>query len=171
LRIVNGRILRGESFDMLVNPGRPIPPASTRVHHISDEMVQGAPDIVEAGRRFHDFCQGAVLVAHNAPFDLAFLRLKEKVIGRRFDNPVLCTVLMSAGLFDHSGQHTLDALCERFGITIPPEARHTAMGDTVATAEVFVRMLGLLQAKGVTTLGGAIAEEGRMTKIRKAQNY
>jgi len=171
LRIVNGRILRGETFDTLVNPGRPIPAASTRVHHISDEMVQGAADIVEAGRRFHDFCQGAVLVAHNAPFDLAFLRLKEQVIGRRFDNPVLCTVLMSAGLFDHSGQHTLDALCERFGVSIPPEARHTAMGDTIATAEVFVRMLGLLQAKGVTTLGGAIAEEGRMTRIRKAQNY
>jgi DNA polymerase-3 subunit epsilon len=45
------------------------------------------------------------------------------------------------------------------------------MGDTVATAEVFVRMLGLLRDKGVTTLGGAIAEEGRMTKIRKAQAY
>ena len=78
---------------------------------------------------------------------------------------------MSAGLFDHSGQHTLDALCERFGVHIPPEARHTAMGDAVATAEVFIRMLSMLEAKGVTTLGGAIAEEGRMTKIRKAQNY
>lgn len=171
LRIVNGRILRGETFDTLVNPGRAIPPASTRVHHITDAMVEDAPGIAEAGQRFHDFCQGAVLVAHNAPFDLAFLRLKEQVIGRRFDNPVLCTVLMSAGLFDHTGQHTLDALCDRFGITIPPEARHTAMGDTVATAEVFVRMLDLLQAKGVTTLGGAITEEGRMTRIRKAQNY
>jgi DNA polymerase-3 subunit epsilon len=171
LRIVNGRILRGETFDTLVNPGRPIPPASSRVHHITDEMVQGAPDIAEAGRRFHAFCEGSVLVAHNAPFDLAFLRLKEGVIGRRFDHPVLCTVLMSAGLFDHTGQHTLDALCARFGITIPPEARHTAMGDTVATAEVFVRMLGLLRDKGVTTLGGAIAEEGRMTRIRKAQAY
>ena len=171
LRIVNGRILRGETFDTLVNPGRAIPPASTRVHHITDAMVEGAPTIAEAGQRFHDFCQGAVLVAHNAPFDLAFLRLKEQVIGRRFDNPVLCTVLMSAGLFDHSGQHTLDALCDRFGVHIPPEARHTAMGDTVATAEVFVRMLDLLQAKGVTTLGGAITEEGRMTRIRKAQNY
>lgn len=171
LRIVNGRILRGEVFETLVNPGRPIPSAATRVHHITDDMVREAPDIAAAGARFHDFCQGAVLVAHNAPFDLAFLRLKEGLIGRRFDNPVLCTVLMSAGLFDHSGQHTLDALCERFGVVIPPEARHTAMGDTVATAEVFVRMLGLLQAKGVTTLGGAIAEEGRMTRIRKAQNY
>ncbi|MEI4234290.1 3'-5' exonuclease [Roseovarius sp. D22-M7] len=171
LRIVNGRILRGETFDTLVNPGRSIPAASTRVHHISDEMVADAPGISEAGRRFHDFCDGAVLVAHNAPFDLAFLRLKEDVIGRRFDNPVLCTVLMSAGLFDHTGQHTLDALCDRFGVHIPPEARHTAMGDAVATAEVFIRMLGLLEAKGVTTLGGAIAEEGRMTKIRKAQNY
>ncbi len=171
LRIVNGRILHGETFDTLVNPGRPIPAASTRVHHVTDEMVKDAPDIGEAGRRFHEFCKGAVLVAHNAPFDLAFLRLKEAEIGRRFDNPVLCTVLMSAGLFDHSGQHTLDALCDRFGVHIPPEARHTAMGDAVATAEVFVRMLGLLEGKGVTTLGAAIAEEGRMTKIRKAQNY
>ncbi|SEM13422.1 DNA polymerase-3 subunit epsilon [Roseovarius azorensis] len=171
LRIVNGRILRGETFDSLVNPGRPIPPASTRVHHITDAMVQGAPDIARVGQRFHDFCEGAVLVAHNAPFDLAFLRLKEHVIGRRFDHPVLCTVLMSAGLFDHTGQHTLDALCERFGISIPPEARHTAMGDTIATAEVFVRMLDLLQAKGVMTLGAAIREEGRMTRIRKAQKY
>jgi len=171
LRIVNGRILRGETFDSLVNPGRPIPPASTRVHHITDAMVEGAPDIRDVGRRFHDFCQGSVLVAHNAPFDLAFLRLKEDVIARRFDNPVLCTVLMSAGLFGHTGQHTLDALCARFGITIPAQARHTAMGDTVATAEVFVRMLALLRDRGVTTLGGAIAEEGRMTKIRKAQAY
>ena len=171
LRIVNGRILRGESFETLVNPGRPIPPASTRVHHITDAMVADAPDIGEAGRRFHGFCRGSVLVAHNAPFDLAFLRLKEEVIGRRFDNPVLCTVLMSAGLFDHTGQHTLDALCDRFGVRIPPEARHTAMGDTVATAEVFVRMLTLLRDKGVTTLGGAIAEEGRQTRLRKAQNY
>ncbi|MAU53207.1 MAG: exonuclease [Roseovarius sp.] len=171
LRIVNGRILRGESFESLVNPGRPIPPSATRVHHITDAMVEGAPDIRDVGQRFHDFCKGSVLVAHNAPFDLAFLRLKEEVIGRRFDNPVLCTVLMSAGLFDHTGQHTLDALCARFGITIPPEARHTAMGDTVATAEVFVRMLALLRDKGVSTLAAAIAEEGRMTKIRKAQTY
>ena len=171
LRIVNGRILHGESFETLVDPGRAIPPASTRVHHISDEMVRGAPDIAEAGRQFHDFCRGSVLVAHNAPFDLAFLRLKEEVIGRRFDNPVLCTVLMSAGLFEHTGQHTLDALCDRFGVRIPPEARHTAMGDAVATAEVFVGMLSLLRDKGITTLGRAIEEEGRMTKIRKAQDY
>jgi len=171
LRIVNGRILRGESFETLVNPGRPIPPASTRVHHITDAMVADAPGIAEAGRRFHEFCRGAVLVAHNAPFDLAFLRLKEEAIGRRFDNPVLCTVLMSAGLFAHSGKHTLDALCDRFGVTIPAQARHTAMGDSVATAEVFVRMLALLRENGVTTLGGAIAEEGRQTRIRKAQAY
>lgn len=171
VRIVNGRILRGEVFDTLVDPGRPVPAASTRVHHISDDMVKGAPKIAEAGRKFHDFCTDSVLVAHNAPFDLAFLRLKQDVINRRFDQPVLCTVLMSAGLFDHSGQHTLDALCDRFGVTIPPEARHTALGDAMATAEVFVQMLGLLRGRGITTLGGAIAEESRMTRIRRAQAY
>ncbi|GGO50832.1 DNA polymerase-3 subunit epsilon [Roseovarius pacificus] len=171
VRVVNGRILSGEAFDTFVNPGRPIPPASTRIHGISDEMVRGAPDIAEAGRRFHAYCEGAVLVAHNAPFDMAFLRLKEDRIGLTFDQPTLCTVLLSAALFDHTGQHTLDALAERFGVTIPPEHRHTALGDSFATAEVFVHMLDVMKSAGIVTLGDAMAEAGRMVKIRRAQTY
>lgn len=171
VRIVNGRILKGEVFDTLVDPRRNIPAASTAVHHISNEMIVGAPQIAQAGRDFHDFCQGAVLVAHNAPFDMTFLKLKETQIGRAFDQPVLCTVLLSAVLFDHSSQHTLDALAERFGVLIPPELRHTAMGDTQATAEVFLHMLRLLEAEGVTTLGEAITAANRMAQIRKMQNY
>jgi DNA polymerase-3 subunit epsilon len=171
VRIVNGRILHGEVFDTLVNPGCTIPAASTNVHGISDDMVRNAPDIVGAGKDFHRYCDGAVLVAHNAPFDMAFLRRDEKMIGHSFDHPVLCTVLLSAALYEHTGQHTLDALAERFGVSIPPKLRHTALGDAMATAEVFLQMISVMEAAGIHTLGDAIAAGQRMTKIRKAQEY
>ncbi|MBK5933049.1 DNA polymerase-3 subunit epsilon [Rhodovulum imhoffii] len=171
IRIVNGRLLQGEVFDTLVNPNRRIPAAATAVHGISEAQVQDAPDITEAGRRFHAFCEGAVLVAHNAPFDMAFLKLKEDRIGRRFENPVLCTVLLSAHLFDHSGDHTLDALVRRFGIDLPEDKRHTALGDALATAQVFQHMLGLLEGTGVGTLAEALDVSRKMTQIRRAQKY
>lgn len=171
LRVVNGRVMTGEVFDTLVDPGRSIPQASTKVHGITDEMVRGAPDIVEAGNQFHAFCQDSVLVAHNAPFDLAFLRLKEEQIGKLFRHPVLCTVLLSAALFEHSGKHTLDALAERFGVTIPPHLRHTALGDATATAEVFLKMLDVMHGEGINTLGEAIETGQKMSRIRKSQKY
>lgn len=171
LRVVGGRVLTGEAFDTLVNPGRAIPPASTRVHGIDDAMVADAPDIREAGQDFHDFCSDAVLVAHNAPFDIAFLRLKETQIGRDFRQPFLCTVLLSATLFDHSGNHTLDALAARFGIEIPTHLRHTALGDATATAQVFLRMLDVMEGAGLITLRDALEASRKMTRIRRAQEY
>ncbi|MEO1000437.1 MAG: exonuclease domain-containing protein, partial [Pseudomonadota bacterium] len=171
MRIVNGRLLSGETFESLVNPGRRIPAGATAIHKIDDAMVADAPRIAEVGRDFHTFCRGAVLVAHNAPFDMAFLRRKEEAVGLPFDHPTLCTVLLSAALFQHSEKHTLDALAERFGIEIPAELRHTAMGDTVATAEVFLHMLGVMREEGIVTLGDALDAARQMTRIRAAQNY
>ena len=167
VRIVNGRRVEGEVFDTLVNPARPIPLASTKVHGITDAMVKDAPQIAQAGAQFHAFAQGAVLVAHNAPFDLAFLRRKAAEIGAQFDHPVIDTVLLSAVVFGQSEVHSLDALTHRLGITIPQEARHTALGDTVATAEAFLKMLPALRARGLETFGELIAElrkHGRLLK-------
>ncbi|WP_170421564.1 3'-5' exonuclease [Ruegeria arenilitoris] len=165
VRVVNGRIVDGERLDMLVDPGIPIPPASTKVHKISDRMVQGAPDIAQAGRVLHQFARNAVIVAHNAPFDMAFLRRHAKRMDVEWDHPILDTVLLSAVLFGASDKHTLDALCDRLDITIPPELRHTALGDAVATAEALVRMLPMLQARGMTTFGlviEATRQHGRL---------
>ncbi|WP_420584237.1 PolC-type DNA polymerase III [Ruegeria sp.] len=156
VRVVNGRIVDGERFDTLVDPGMPIPPASTKVHKVSDHMVQGAPDITQAGRAFHQFARDAVIVAHNAPFDMAFLRRHAKRMNVDWDHPILDTVLLSAVLFGASDKHTLDALCDRLEITIPDDLRHTALGDAVATAEALVKMLPMLQARGMTTFGAVI---------------
>ena len=170
LRLVNGRIVKEEWLDTLVDPGRAIPPASTEVHGITDQMVQGAPDIATAGARFRRFAEGAVLVAHNAPFDIAFLRRHQAAIGGEFDHPVLDTVLLSAVLFGQQETHSLDALTARLGITIPEEARHTAMGDTVATAEAFLKMLPMLRARGLITFADVLAEIRRHGRLLKDIN-
>ncbi len=157
LRVVNQKVVSGEKVDLLVNPGRPIPRQATDVHHITDAMVADAPKIDTVGRTFHSFARNAVLVAHNAPFDMAFLKRHEKAIGAEFTNPVLDTVLLSAVVFGQDAEHTLDAICDRLGIVIPANKRHTAMGDTIATAEAFVRMVAMCDAKGIRTFGDMIA--------------
>ncbi len=170
VRVVKGRIVQGEQLDMLVNPGIPIPPASTKVHKISDPMVQTAPDISEAGRVFHQFARDAVIVAHNAPFDMAFLRRHAKRMNVEWNHPILDTVLLSAVLFGPSDTHTLDALCDRLDITIPDELRHTALGDAVATAEALVKMLPVLQARGMITFGDVIVETRKHGRLLEDLN-
>ncbi|AJE48618.1 3'-5' exonuclease [Celeribacter indicus] len=165
LRIVNGKVVENERLDRLVHPGRPIPASATAVHQITDEMVKDAPRIGVAGRQLHSFARGAVLVAHNAPFDLEFLRRHEAEIGSKFTNPVLDTVLLSAIVFGQSQEHTLDAISARLGVKIPPDARHTAMGDTIATAEVFIKMLRMAEERGIRTFGDALAEMRRHKRL------
>lgn len=170
LRLVNGRRVPGEVFDMLVDPGRRIPPKATAVHRISDSMVAGAPNVAEALTRFHQFTEGAVLIAHNAPFDMTFLRRREGETGRVFDHPILDTVLLSAVVYGQTESHSLDALSSRLGITIPEEARHTAIGDTIATAEAFLKLLPMLKGRGVETFGDVLAEVRKHGRLLKDLN-
>lgn len=170
VRVLNGRIIEGEQINQLVDPGRPIPPASTKVHKVTDAMVQGQPDIHTVAKRFHSFSQDAVIVAHNAPFDMAFLHRHAKATGVTWDHPILDTVLLSAVLFGASETHTLDALCDRLNITIPPELRHTALGDAYATADVLVCMLPMLEARGLTTFGQVIEETRRHGRLLEDLN-
>ncbi|SFE73891.1 3'-5' exonuclease [Roseivivax sediminis] len=170
VRVVNGRIVPGERFETLVDPGRPIPEAATRVHGISDHMVAGAPDMLRASRDFHGFATGAVIVAHNAPFDMAFLHRHAPAAGVTWDHPILDTVLLSAILFGTTETHTLDALAERLGIDVPAAGRHTAMGDAAVTAQVFLRMRAMLEGRGVTTFGALLAETRRHGRLLEDLN-
>ncbi|RFU12837.1 DNA polymerase III subunit epsilon [Rhodobacteraceae bacterium W635] len=170
VRVVNGRIRAEERFDMLVNPGRKIPAAATEVHHVTNEMVADAPDVATALTRFHRFADNNVLVAHNAPFDMAFLQRREAEIGQRFDQPILDTVLLSAILFGQSAEHTLDALCHRLAITIPEAERHTAIGDALATGEAFARMIPMMEAADLSTLGAVIKAFDRHARLIRHLN-
>lgn len=163
VRALNGRLVSGETFETLVDPGRPIPAVASRVHGITDEMVSGKLSPRTAVAAFDFFSRGEILVAHNAPFDMALVSRHARI--GAFDGPVLDTVLLSAALFGESETHTLDAIAERLGVSISAVARHTAMGDAVATAQVLLHMIPMLNAAGVITLGDAIAAMRRHQRL------
>jgi len=154
IRVVNGRLLQNERFEQLVDPRRSVPWTSVRIHGIHPEMLQGQPTIDAVLPMFHDFIKDTILVAHNAAFDMRFLQLKEKQSGVRFVNPVLDTLLLSAVVHPSHEDHNLEAIAKRMGVRIL--ARHTAMGDAVATGEMFLKFLPLLSQQQILTLKEAL---------------
>ena len=152
-RLVNGKLLRQEGFEQLVDPQRSLPAAGIAIHGIQPEMVRGQPTIARVLPAFHTFVGDTVLVAHNAAFDMRFLQLAESRSGVVFDQPVLDTLLLSAVVHPNQDSHRLEAIAERFGITVI--GRHTALGDAIVTAEVFLKLIPLLAAMGIQTLGQA----------------
>jgi len=154
VRIVNARLLKNEVFERLVNPRRPLNRDSARVHGIEAAALAGQPGIEEVLPAFHRFCEDTVLVAHNAAFDMRFLELKEAATGVRFTQPVLDTLLLSALLHPSLDDHRLETMAGRLGVQVI--GRHTALGDALLEAEIFLRLLPLLAARGIVTLREAL---------------
>ncbi|WP_029011091.1 3'-5' exonuclease [Azospirillum halopraeferens] len=167
VRIVNGRILTGETFSTLVNPKRRIPQESIQFHGVTDDMVVDQPTIDKVLPQFRAFVSGAVIVAHNAAFDLKFLKMKERQAGVKFDNPVLDTMLLSRMLQGNDGDHTLDGIARRLGVEVVD--RHTALGDSLVTAAVFVRMLDMLRERDVRTLDDAIRAANILVELAQRE--
>jgi DNA polymerase-3 subunit epsilon len=152
-RLVNGKLRRQESFEQLVDPQRDIPAAGIAIHGITPAMVRGQPVIGAVLPAFHAFAQDTVLVAHNAAFDMRFLQLQEAATGLCFDQPVLDTLLLSAVVHPAQASHRLEDIAGRLGVDVL--GRHTALGDALVTAEVFLRLIPLLAELGIHTLGQA----------------
>lgn len=166
VRIVNKRLLRGESFDQLIDPQRYLPQKSVEIHGITPDMLVGQPTIDKVLPAFRAYVGDTVLVAHNAAFDMRFLELKEGPTGVRFDRPVLDTLLLSAVVFSSHQVHRLEDIAERLGVSIV--GRHTALGDAMVTGEVFLKMIPLLAEKGIRTIGQArqAAEQTYHARLR-----
>jgi DNA polymerase-3 subunit epsilon len=154
VRVVNGRLLRQEVFDQLVDPRIPLKPEGIPIHGITEDMVRGQPTIDVVLPAFHEFCAETVLVAHNAAFDMRFFQMKEESLGIRFAQPVLDTLLLSAVIHPNQESHKLESIAERLGINVV--GRHTALGDAIVTGEVFLKMIALLEDKGIFTLRQAL---------------
>ncbi len=153
-RIVAGKLRREDCFEQLVDPQRSIPAAGIAIHGIEPAMVQGQPTIEHVLPAFHAYAHDTVLVAHNAAFDMRFLELQRERCGVAFDQPVLDTLLLAAVAQPAQDSHSLEAIAERLGV--PVLGRHTALGDAMVTAEVFMKLLPLLAERDVRTLGQAL---------------
>jgi DNA polymerase III subunit epsilon len=159
VRVVGGRVLHREAFDRLVDPRRSVSEESLRAHGISREMLEGQPVIEEVLPAFARFAEGSVFVGHNVAFDMSFLAHKEKATGIRFDQPVLDTLLVSSVIHPASDDHSLEGLAERLGVSVV--GRHSALGDALLTAELFLKLIPLLAEEAVLTLEDALEASRR----------
>ena len=141
VKVQDGKIV--DRFSTFVNPEKPISDEITKLTGITDEMVADAPLIQDVLPEFMAFCGDAVLVAHNASFDMGFIRTKaEKKCGMDIKNTVLDTLELSRSLLPDLKKHKLNIICEHLGVSL--EGHHRAVNDAEATAEVFLKFIDML---------------------------
>ena len=143
-----------DRFEMLLDPGRPISPASTAVHGIDDAAVRGAPSLDAVLPAFRKFVGDSVPVAHMGAFDLAFLQRPLASARLPALERMLDTAVLAARLLPPLPELSLDAVCAHLGI--PVVGRHTALGDARLAAAVLARLLPELERRGASTLQAAL---------------
>lgn len=149
--IENGVICAEQTFDQLVNPHRTIPPAVCTLTGITDDMVADQCGICTVLSDFLDFIGDSILVAHNAEFDLAFLNIKLNWYTQtEIYNPVIDTFKLGRALYPQLLSHDLDTLIKYHGVEQRP--RHTALGDALMTADVFLDYLKRLEKADIKTI-------------------
>ena len=139
-----------DRYSTFVDPQEPIPYRITRLTSINDEMVMGAPTIGTALPDFLKFCEGCVLVAHNASFDVSFIRENAKRLGLPCDFTVMDTLSMARTLLTRLRKYTLDSVAKDLGVSL--DHHHRAVDDAQCTAEIFIKMCVMLENRGIRNL-------------------
>ncbi|MBO5208412.1 MAG: PolC-type DNA polymerase III [Lachnospiraceae bacterium] len=148
VKVEEGKIT--DRFSTFVNPDVPIPFEIEKLTSINDEMVMDSPQIDVILPQFMEFCKGAVLVAHNANFDMSFIMENCDRLGIEHDFTYIDTVGIARVLLPGQAKHTLDAVAKTLGISL--ENHHRAVDDAEATAEIFVKFIPMLEKDGADTL-------------------
>ena len=139
--VENGAI--AEEFSTLIDAGVPIPTMVQAIHGITDEMLEGQPRPEEALPRFYDFITGSVLVAHNAAFDIHFLRHEFARLKMGLPHRHLCTLEMSRRRFPRLPDHTLETIyLHLFPDPIFLRQNHRALDDARMTAKIWLKLTG-----------------------------
>ena len=142
------------SFETLIDPQRAVSEQSFRVNGIGPAALAGAPLFAEVADQLAQLCAGAALVAHNAPFDVEFLRVELALAGLpALSMPVIDTLALARRVYPKRASHSLSALAQALG-GAPPA--HRAMGDVRALRAVFADLAARLKEQGVGTLGGLL---------------
>ena len=139
-----------DRFQTFVNDGVVIPGNITELTGITTEMLQGAPNTREVLTQFLAFCEGCCLVAHNAEFDMSFVRFHAARFNLGFANLYADTLMLSRYLMHDLINHKLDTVCEALGVVL--EGHHRATDDAAATGEVFLKLLQKLNDMGLDRL-------------------
>jgi DNA polymerase-3 subunit alpha (Gram-positive type) len=148
IRIVNGKVT--ESFSQLINPEIPIPYKITEITGITNEMVAGMPTIKDVIHKFKDFIKDSILVAHNATFDIGFIREKMKIFNLSVENPVLDTLELSRAMFPGLKSHKLNVVAKHLDVRLVNH--HRAVDDATATGDILLKSLDILKDKNINTL-------------------
>ncbi len=148
VKVVDGEIT--EKFSTFLNPEIPIPEEITKLTKITDEMVKDAETIDVVLPKFLKFCEGCVLVAHNASFDVGFIRKKAELLKIPLKVTSVDTVAIARILLPHLSNYKLHIVCKELGVSL--ENHHRAVDDAGATAEMYVKFLAMLKEKGKTKL-------------------
>ena len=165
VKVVNGSIT--ERFSTFVNPKVPIPYEIEQLTHITDDMVLDAPMIHEILPQFMEFCQNAVMVAHNADFDMSFIRHNCDLLGLECEKTVLDTVALARVLLPSLNRFKLNTIAKALNISL--ENHHRAVDDAACTAEIFVEML---RERGIETMENLEQMESYTEEsIRKLPSY
>lgn len=168
VKVENGMIT--ERFSTFVNPERQLSDEIVKLTNITDDMLKDAPKIDTVLPEFLKFCGNSVLVAHNASFDVGFIRNNAKALHMpSVDNTVLDTLELSRTLLPELKKHKLDIVAEHLGVSL--EGHHRAVNDAEATAEIFVKLIAMLKQKGLTNVDEINAFSSKTVNYNKLKYY
>ena len=148
MKVKNGEVI--DEFSCFVNPEKPIPPRVVEVTNITDEMVKDAETIDKVMPKLLEFVGDSVLVAHNADFDIGFLKHNCAELGYKLDNTYIDTLRLAKQLFPTYKKYKLGIIAENLGIKV--EVAHRALDDVDTTVKVLNVMFKMLKDKNVVTL-------------------
>lgn len=168
VKISKGEIV--DRFSTFVNPQMPIPHNITQLTSITDEMLVDAPLIEDALLGFMKFCNNTVLVAHNASFDMGFIIQNAKLLGLANEFTYIDTVGFARILLPNLSRYRLNSVAKALGVTL--ENHHRAVDDAEATAEIFIKLVSMLDKESIITVND-IDKLGKLSAeaIRKLPSY